>query len=124
MKSLMKIKALASVFSGFCVIATFSTAAIAADDKGCWSGSHSNGSCLKYSSYEKDNKTYIELRNACTDRLYMKWCADDKCGVDGLRGGQTKKKYEYTTNARVRAWAVGSNNPSSDWVCNDRVGGW
>lgn len=124
MKYLMKGKTLGSVLLGLCVMVTLSTEAIAADNKGCWSGRHSNGSCLKYRSYEKNNKTYIELSNVCTERLYMKWCADDKCGEDGLKGGQTKKKYEYTTNARVRAWAIGSNNPSSDWVCNDRIGGW
>lgn len=28
--------------------------------------------------------------------------------VDGLRGGQTKTEYEYITDARVQAWAVGS----------------
>jgi hypothetical protein len=124
MKLSIKIKALGSVYSGLCVMAFVSTAAIAADEKGCWSGRHSNGSCLNYSTYEKNNKTYIKLKNVCSDRLYMKWCADDKCGADGLRGGQTKTKYEYITNARVRTWAVGSNKPMSDWVCNDRVGGW
>ena len=106
------------------VIATSTTPVMAADDKGCWSGRHSAGSCLDYSTYVKDNKTYFKLTNKCDERLYMRWCADDKCGVDGLRRSQTKTKYEYVTNATTKAWAIGSNNPSSDWVCKDRIGGW
>lgn len=124
MKPLMKQKTLGTLFSSFCVMAIFSTQVMAADDKGCWSGRHSSGSCLEYNTYEKNNKTYIELSNVCSERIYMRWCAGNKCGVDGLRASQTKKKYEYITNARVQAWAIGSNKPSSDWVCKDRIGGW
>ena len=106
------------------VIASSATPVMAADDKGCWSGRHSTGSCLEYNTHVKDNKTYFKLSNICDERLYMRWCADDKCGVDGLRASQTKTKYEYVTNATTKAWAIGSNNPSSDWVCKDRIGGW
>lgn len=121
MKFSIKKMTIGTLFSSLFVIAT---SLVAADDKGCWSGQHSNGPCLEYSSYIKNNKTYVELTNICTDRLYMKWCVGNKCGADGLRGGQTKKKYEYITNARVQAWAIGSNRSSSDWTCKSRMGGW
>jgi len=101
-----------------------STSVTAADDKGCWSGNYSGGSCLEYNTYVKKNKTYFELTNKCEERIYMKWCADDRCGSDGLRGGQTKKKYEYVTNAKIQVWAIGSNKPVSDWTCKSRIGGW
>ena len=105
-------------------LAIFATHVMAGDSDGCWSGRHSGGSCLKYESYEENNKTYIILTNLCNDRLYVKWCANDKCGADSLNSGQTKKKYEYVTNARVRAIAVGSNISSKDWVCAGKVSGW
>lgn len=97
---------------------------MAADSDGCWSGRHSGGSCLEYRTYEKANKTYFKLTNVCTDRLYMRWCADKSCGADSLRAGQTKKKYEYVTSARTMAKAVGSNKPSKDWVCTGKVDDW
>ena len=56
--------------------------ALASNDDGCWSGRHSRGSCLEYSTYEKSNKTYVVLNNVCNKRLYVKWCADQKCGSD------------------------------------------
>ena len=112
------------LLAGGVIVTIGSSMANAADDNGCWSGQHSSGPCLEYSTYEKNDKTYFKLHNTCDARLYIGWCADDKCGVDGLRSGQTKTKYEYVTNARTTAWAVGSNNPSQDWVCKDIIGGW
>ena len=100
------------------IIATSAMPLIAASD-GCWSGRYSGGSCLEYRTYEKNNKTYFKLTNVCDQRLYMKWCADNKCGADGLSAGQTKTKYEYITNARTSAKAVGSNKGSQDWVCTE-----
>jgi len=100
------------------------TTAMAADSDGCWSGRYSGGSCLQYHTYQKDNKTYIKLRNVCDERLYVKWCVGSSCGADSLYEGQTKTKYEYITNARVRTMAVGSNKPSKDWVCAGKVRGW
>lgn len=105
-------------------LAVCATPALAADSNGCWSGRHSRGPCLEYKTYQKNNKTYIILTNVCKQRLYMKWCAGNKCGSDSLRGGHTKKKYEYITNARVRAAAVGSNKSVKDWVCAGKVKGW
>ena len=108
------------------IIAIFSIKSMqvmAADSDGCWSGRHSQGSCLEYSTYMKDNKTYFELHNVCDERLYVRWCADKKCGVDGLRGGQSKTKYEYVTYASERVRAIGSNTPSKDWVCAGKYDG-
>lgn len=118
-------KVMASICAGILSTLTLGAANVSADSDGCWTGRHSNGYCLKIDSvYEDGNKTFIELTNQCTDRLYMRWCANDRCGADGLRGGQTKKKYEFVTNARVRAAAIGSKIPSKDWVCSGKYDGW
>jgi len=86
---------------------------------GCWSGYRAGVACLQYSSYEKNEKTYIKLTNVCHKRLYMGWCAGKQCGADGLRGGQEKTKYEFIIGEPVTASAVGSTKPSQDWVCRD-----
>lgn len=108
------------------LIATSAMPVMAADtDKdSCWSGRHANGSCLEHSTYEKNGATYIVLSNVCSDRLYVKWCADKRCGAEGLGGGQTKKAYEYVTNATVRVMATGVIRPQYDWVCAGKVSGW
>ena len=106
------------VFLGSLSFLTFSF-----DDDGCWSGRHSNGSCLEYSTYEKNSKTYFQLKNICDRRLYMSWSAGSKGGVDSLKGGQTKKKYEYITGAYTSAKAIGSDRSSHDWVCAGKVDG-
>jgi len=104
------------------VVAGLATNSMAQDEDGCWTGRHSGGSCLEYNTYSQDNRTYFNLTNVCTERLYIRWCAGDRCGVDGLPGGQTKKKYEYATYVSTNAWAVGSNQPSKDWVCRNKMG--
>ena len=106
------------IFLGSLSFFTFSE-----DEDGCWSGRHSTGPCLEYSTYVKKNKTYFKLRNVCDQRLYMRWSAGSKAGVDSLRGGQTKKKYEYITGAYNSAKAIGSNRPSKDWVCASKFEG-
>jgi len=106
------------------VVAISVTPAMAVDSDGCWSGRYSGGSCLEYHAYQKNNKTYIKLNNRCNERLYMKWCAGGKCGADGLRGGQTKTKYEFITTSSVMAKAVGSTKSSKDWVCSGKVNDW
>lgn len=105
------------------IMATNVMPVLAADADGCWSGRHRDGSCLEYRTYVKDNKTYFKLTNVCADRLYIRWCANDRCGADGLRGGQTKTKYEYVTNATTKTWATGSNKSLKDWVCAGKAGG-
>ncbi|GAA6129643.1 hypothetical protein [Halopseudomonas sabulinigri] len=94
------------------------------DAKGCWNGLNTQGSCLEYSTQEKDGKTYFRLTNVCNERLYMKWCANEFCGADSLRAGQSKSKYESVTQASTMATAVGSTMPGNDWVCAGRVSDW
>ncbi len=94
------------------------------DAQGCWNGQHTQGSCLEYRTHEKDGKTYFELTNVCSERLYMKWCADKLCGADSLRAGETKTKSEFVSQASIMARAVGSTMPGSDWVCAGRVADW
>lgn len=105
-------------------LAVLSLPAKATDEDGCWSGRHANGPCLEYTSYQKDNKTYIELTNVCSKRLYMRWCAGDKCGADSLGGGKSKRKYEYIIGANVSAKATGSTIWTKDWVCSSKVADW
>lgn len=114
-----------AILATACVIlsAMASQPATAADSDGCWSGRHSTGPCVEYSTYKKNNKTYVEITNRCSDRVYVRWCVDDRCGADGIRGGQTKKKYEFTFG-RTKVKAVGSNIPSKDWVCSGKVSDW
>lgn len=116
-------KKIISIFLGLCV-GSISFLTFAEDEDGCWSGRHSTGPCLEYSTYVKNSKTYFKLRNVCDQRLYMTWSAGSKGGADSLRGGKTKKKYEYITGAYTSAKAIGSNRPSKDWVCAGKVDGW
>jgi hypothetical protein len=96
-----------------------------AEDDGCWSGRRPNGDpCIEYNTYVKDDTTYFKISNVCDQRLYIRWCAGDRCGVSGLRGGATTTEYERVTNVSTKVWAVGSNKSSYDWVCNDRMNGW
>ena len=96
----------------------------ASNDDGCWSGRHSRGPCLEYNTYEKENKTYVVLNNVCNKRLYVRWCANQKCGSDHVAAGKEKKKYEYVTGAYVKVRAIGSEKSSQDWVCADSVSDW
>jgi hypothetical protein len=98
--------------------------ASASNDDGCWSGKYSGGSCVQYSTYEKNNKTYFKITNKCDRRLYIKWCADKKCGADGLPGGATRTRYEFVTNAVTSVKGVGSTKGSQDWVCAGKVSNW
>ncbi|MGQ4810270.1 hypothetical protein NKDENANG_03724 [Candidatus Entotheonellaceae bacterium PAL068K] len=88
--------------------------ALDADSDGCWSGLRDNRSCLEYSTYVKNNKIYFELTNVYKDRLYVKWCGNDRCRSSGLRGGQTTTQYEFVTNATTTAKAIGSIKPLND----------
>ena len=106
------------------MVGTGSYPAFSADQDGCWTGRHSSGPCLEYSTYEKDGKTYFEFSNVCEDRLYISWKAGKSGGADSLRGGKTKTTYEYVTGGRVSVKAIGSNKPSNDWVCAGKVSGW
>ena len=98
----------------------------AADKDGCWSGKYSGGSCLTYTSFVdgKNRRTVMDLTNQCSERLYVRWCVGSRCGADGIRPGDTERKYEFVTNSNPRVWAVGSNKPSYDYVCRSRLKAW
>jgi hypothetical protein len=95
---------------------------VVSSDNGCWSGNHDGKSCLTWSTYTKDSKAYFSLTNLCGSRLYVGWCAANKCGADGLLAGKTETKYEYTTSLDRGVWAVGSEKPSQDWNCKKFAG--
>ena len=106
------------------VAAISSGPALAADEDGCWSGKHSGGSCLTYTSFIDDNRTIMDLTNQCRERLYVRWCVGSRCGSDGILPGATERKYEFVTNSAPRVYAVGSNKPSFDFVCRSRLNAW
>ncbi|MFT2092532.1 hypothetical protein [Paraglaciecola sp. 2405UD69-4] len=112
------------LFSSMLSLGGITLSASASNDDGCWNGRHSKGPCLEYGSYEQNNKTYIILSNVCNERLYVKWCADLKCGSDHIRGGEQKKKYEFVTDAYISVKAIGSKKAKQDWVCSSKVPGW
>ena len=102
---------------------TMTVTATTNEDNGCWDGKNFRGlPCVKYRTYEKNEKTYFKITNTCDRRLYVSWCANGRGGADGLAGGQTKIKSEYVTNASTKVLAVGSDNPGEDWTCKDLVG--
>lgn len=103
------------------------SASINSDDNksnSCWSGNNQQGSCLKHTTWEENEKTFFKLSNVCEDRLYIKWCANNSCGSSGLAGGKTVKKYEFHTNAHTSVKAIGSHKPGEDWTCSSLVSDW
>lgn len=109
-----------------------SSPSFAADEDGCWSGFRSGSPCLKWSVSRRGGdipKTYINLSNRCTDRLYVKWCVRDlkagrwNCGASGLKGGQSFKKYEFATGG-VEVRFIGSRKWSKDWTCSSKASNW
>ena len=100
-------------------------AAQAADPDGCWTGDHTDGgSCVELASENLGSRIRLNLKNRCDQRLYLTWCAGDKCGSEALRPKQTMNKYIYGDGNQSKVYAVGSNNPSKDSVCRDRIGRW
>ena len=97
----------------------------AADLDGCWSGYHEDGgSCVELASENLGSRIHLSLKNRCDQRLYLTWCAGDKCGSESLRPNQTMNKYVYGEGNQSKVYAVGSNNPTKDSTCRDRIGRW
>lgn len=97
----------------------------AQDSRGCWDGRTSYGdSCAEYSTTRRDNKTYFNIRNICDKRIYVRWCAGDKCGVGGIAAWGDRVAYEFATNVTTRVRAVGSTKSSQDWNCRSEYNAW
>jgi hypothetical protein len=106
---------------------TISTTALAGepDNDGCWDGYHEDGgSCVEMVTDDSGNRLELTFTNRCDDRLYLTWCVSEKCGTDGLRGGQSKRKKVYSDTSYAKVWAVGSERRSKDSVCKDKMGRW
>lgn len=108
----------------------FTPAARAADQDGCWSGRTQTGSCLVEDSVTRDGaKITVKYRNQCTERLYVSACNKTAkgtwdCGAAGISPGKTWSWWTSEAEGSHKAKAIGSNQPSMDWVCSDKVSDW
>lgn len=97
------------------------------DKDGCWDAkTPRNTKCLQQTDHSWDrNKITVTYSNTCDQRIYAKVCHDKNdgnrdCGAFGIRPNSNYKYYTYNATGDVSYNAVGSTNPSFDWVCKSR----
>ena len=102
------------------------------DEDGCW---QTPNNCVNVTHEWTNGGDFItRATNNCGGRVYMRFCnqapglgSDGSCGADGVRDGgshswRTNSGHKPTGSYHYQ-W-IGSEKPSYDWVCADKVEDW